>query len=144
MRLVSSCLLPLRDYRARAEGAGTCSVGLRKEPQKGDDRRRAGLRRLGDRPSPPAEGRRVSRGPRVLAGAPRPLPSRAPTPPSQLSSLPCLADALARPHEQASPSYLPARGLGLLPAAHRGPGQRRAHLPPQRPARALHPAAGGM
>lgn len=46
---------------------------------------------------------RVSRGPPVHAGALRPLPSRAPAPPSQLSALPGFTDALARPQEPVLP-----------------------------------------
>lgn len=95
----------------------------------------------GDRPSPPAEGQRVSRGPRVLAGAPRPLPSRAPSPPSQLSSLPCLADALARPHEHGLP-FLPA-STWTWPAPSRSPRTWSTESPPAYPAPGPRPPPGG-
>lgn len=129
----SSWLSSFLDYCAPAEGTSTCPLGLGTQPKEGGggESRAAESRR----PSRPAEGQGVSWGPRVPAEERPPLPSCAASPPSQLPALSIFADVLARPHDPGPPSYLPARGLGLPRAAHRGPGQPTADLSlPRQPA----------
>lgn len=129
----SPLLSSLRDSRARAEVSARALWASKRDPRRARRRKSRVAGARSERPSRPAEGQRVSRGPRVLAGAPRPLP--------ELPALFGFADALARPHEHGLP-FLPA-GTWTWPAPSRSPPTWAAESPPLSPAPCPRPPPGG-